>query len=143
MGGWVSNRWLKKLPWCSVGLSMHMAATAWLKRCIGFSFWAIFLRALIRPAGGHGDGVVLVIAAGREGVRAGVVDDVDLGHREAVPNRERLHDVVQLLKLPGIRFLRTDGRQDRRRAEVVGIQGRENSQSAEDEGARDCVARAT
>ena len=51
IGGWVSKRRLKKLPWCSDGLSIIIAATAWLKRSGGLSFWAIFCSAEMRPAG--------------------------------------------------------------------------------------------
>src|SRR5207253_10552499 len=36
------------------------------------------------------------VSAGREGVRRGILDDVELRHRNSEPDRERLDDVVEL-----------------------------------------------
>src|SRR5438309_1779966 len=107
IGGWVSKRRLKKLPWCSDGLSIIIAATAWLKRSGVLSFWAIVRSAVISPAGFR---VSLTqptrVTPGGERVWTRVADHVDLRHRQAVADGKRLDDVVELLVLARVGGLR-------------------------------------
>ena len=51
---------------------------------------------LLEQAGRDRDRCVLRVATGREGVRGGVVDDVDLGHRRVRRDRQLLDDVHEL-----------------------------------------------
>ena len=53
---------------------------------------------LLQQPGGDGDGGVLGVAPGGEGVRGGVVDDVDAGLRQPAGDAEPLDQVVQ----PGV-----------------------------------------
>jgi len=55
----------------------------------------VAVQALQQP-GGRGDGGVGRVAARREGVGLGVVDQVDLGHRHAGAPGQAFHDAVEL-----------------------------------------------
>src|SRR3712207_1594213 len=75
---------------------------------------------LLQEARGDGDGGVLGIPARREGVGGGVLDDVDLRHREPAGYRHLLDDVVENWGLFVCHLLRARGGEHHPVAAVVG-----------------------
>jgi hypothetical protein len=76
-----------------------------------------------QPASDRDRGV-LRIAACRERVRGGILDDVQLGCRDAESEGERLHDVTQDLLFPVGDLASATLRQDELVARVVGEERR-------------------
>ena len=80
-----------------------------------------FLAAEIaQQAGGRGHGGMLRVAAGREGVRLVLVDQVDARHRQASALRQLVDDIEQLGRVLGPDFLGVGHAQDHLVAVPVG-----------------------
>ena len=68
---------------------------------------------LVEQAARGGDGGVLRVAAGREGVRRAVLDDVHLRHRQAGADAEVLDDAIEVRLLLSRHLVRAaDGERD-------------------------------
>ena len=90
--------------------------------------------------GGAGDRRLLRARAGGEGIRRGVVDDVDLRHRQSGADRQRRDDVVQHRRLLLRHRLRTRDGEDGLLTEGQRPEHHEQGHDRGDDDARDAPA---